>query len=75
MKCNLQEECYFCQIMIPKQHRMGEIYHERYCEGDRDVCARYRVYKLLGWYRVPQKMYPNMQEAAAKAVDAIKTLF
>lgn len=69
MKCNLQDECYFYQNAIPQQNRMGQIYSERYCEGDRDLCARYRVHTALGADRVPQDLYPNMEEVAREIIE------
>lgn len=72
MKCEIDGECYFFQSLIPQQSRMGQIYRERYCEGDRDLCARYRVHMALGEDRVPQSLYPNMEEVADEIVGTRK---
>ncbi|MEI6101816.1 MAG: hypothetical protein WCP73_08250 [Eubacteriales bacterium] len=69
MKCDLQEECYFNRTTIPEQKRMGEIYRDRYCEGDCTICARYQVHKALGADGVPQSLYPNMQEVAINLIS------
>ncbi len=70
MVCKIKEECYFHQIIIPQQNRMGEIYRERYCNGDRSICARYKVYEALGKDGVPESLYPNMEEVAAKLLQS-----
>ena len=39
---------------------------DKYCEGDKTLCARYIVATQLGPEYVTEKLYPNMDSAAKK---------
>ena len=42
------------------------MYRKKYCEGDKTLCARYKVATQLGPEYVTDRLYPNMDAQADK---------
>ena len=48
---------------------LSEKYKRDYCLSDFEKCARYMVFKTLGKPKVPNNLFPNMQEKATKIIS------
>jgi hypothetical protein len=59
MSCALTENCIFFNDKMANMPSMAKMYKERYCGGDFEACARYRVFKDVGRENVPRDLYPN----------------
>lgn len=66
--CENLAKCPFYQERMPIDSGLGLMYKQKYCEGDKTICARYKVATTLGKEYVPSDLYPNME---AKADDII----
>jgi hypothetical protein len=66
-ECALIETCIFFNDRMQNMPSMTNMYKERYCRGEWQVCARYRVYEVAGRENVPKDLYPN----EAERVDAV----
>jgi hypothetical protein len=47
---------------------IGSIFKKKYCEGNRDICARYLLLNALGPSAVPNILYPNMLDTAREII-------
>jgi hypothetical protein len=54
---------------MPMDVGLGLIQKKRYCEGDKSLCARYKVASDIGKSNVPADLYPIMMERANKLID------
>lgn len=68
MKCENISNCPFFNDKMPIDIGIGYMYKKRYCEGDKTLCARYKVGTTLGRQYVPTKLFPNMHDAAAEII-------
>lgn len=64
--CEKLPKCPFYQGKMDINTGLGKMYKEKYCEGDKTICARYIVATNLGPEFVTDKLYPNMADAAQK---------
>lgn len=61
--CEKLEKCPFYQGKMDINKGLGKMYKEKYCEGDKTICARYIVATQLGAEFVGN-LYPNMNDTA-----------
>ena len=45
-------------------------FKRKYCRGDNDQCARYRVFKAIGRENVPPTLFPNQMNVAERILNA-----
>jgi hypothetical protein len=65
-QCELTEKCIFFNDKMANMPAMADIYKQRYCGTDSSLCARYRVFEVLGRENVPADLYPNDAEGATR---------
>ena len=70
--CEKLEKCPFYQGHMKMDSGVGSLYKKKYCEGDKNTCARYMVATKLGPEFVTDKLYPNMVETAKKLLEENK---
>ena len=68
MICEMLETCPFYNDKMDVDSGLGKLYKRRYCEGDKNQCARYMVLSELGAKSVPVDLYPNMYERAEQII-------
>lgn len=68
MSCERLNACPFYNDKMDIESGLGKMYKQRYCEGDKQQCARYMVLTKLGEDFVPVDLYPNMFERAEKII-------
>ena len=71
--CALSETCIFFNDKMSDMPSMSVIYKQRYCKGDWETCARYRVFQAVGRENVPTDLYPNDAERVAGIVEGVQT--
>ena len=58
---------------MPMDQGIGSIYKKKYCEGNYEFCARYKVFAEFGKNDViPDYLYPNMDDIADKIISEEK---
>jgi len=62
--CELLETCLFFNDKMGNMPAVANLYKQRYCQGDKLVCARYMVFSKLGRPSVPPDLFPNEGERA-----------
>lgn len=72
MTCEKLAKCPFYNDKMDINYGIGAMYKRKYCEGDKTICARYRVATQLGPEYVADNLYPNMSDAADKLLAAHK---
>lgn len=68
-KCEKFEKCPFYNGKMEADKGLGAMYVKKYCEGDKTICARYKVATTLGGDKVPIDLYPNMNDRAEKLIE------
>ena len=66
--CEKLEKCPFYQGKMDINSGLGRMYKEKYCEGDKTICARYMVATQVGPEFVTTALYPNMNSVAEKII-------
>lgn len=69
MNCEKLEGCPFYNDQMSMEKGLGSLYKRKYCEGDKTLCARYKVSMTLGKEFVPADLYPNMFDRAEKIIN------
>ncbi len=72
MDCEYLRVCPFYNDRMPMDHGIGAIFKKKYCLGNQDICARYRIASELGKPFIPDALYPNMLEMAQRIVEDAK---
>ncbi len=67
--CEKLEKCPFYQGKMSMESGLGAMYKKKYCEGDKNICARYIVATKLGPEFVTDRLYPNMDKAAQELLQ------
>ena len=67
-ECPNIEKCPFFTGKMADDTGLGHIYKTKYCKGDYQNCARYKVCAKLGKEKVPLTLYPNMHEKADEII-------
>jgi hypothetical protein len=57
---------------MPIECTLGKIHKKKYCEGDKNLCARYKVATTLGKEYVPADLYLIMMEEANQIIEKFK---
>ena len=63
-ECECLSGCLFFNDKMKDTEGLGAIIKQKYCLGDNTNCARFMVFKQLGKDKVPNNLYPNMQDRA-----------
>ena len=66
--CEKLAGCPFYQGTMDIESGLGKMYKQKYCEGDKTICARYRVATTVGKEFVTNSLYPNMDSKADKII-------
>lgn len=72
MDCMHLQDCPFFNGKMSGQHGIGAIYKKKFCKGNSQNCARYRVIREAGEEYVPANLYPNMQDIAQEIIEKTK---
>lgn len=64
--CEKLSKCPFYQGQMDINSGLGNMYRKKYCEGDKNTCARYIVATQLEPDYVTNHLYPNMNDMAEK---------
>lgn len=67
--CEKLAKCPFYQGQMSMDSGIGSMYKQKYCEGDKTICARYIVATTLGPEFVPTTLYPNMADKAKSILE------
>lgn len=70
--CEKLEKCPFYQGKMDINKGIGSMYRQKYCEGDKTLCARYKIATQLGPEFVTNNIYPNMDQLADKMLQEHK---
>ena len=62
--CEKLAKCPFYQGKMDINTGLGAMYKEKYCEGDKTICARYIIATQLGPEYVNNGIFPNMNDLA-----------
>lgn len=71
-RCEKLSKCPFYQGKMEADKGLGAMYKSKYCEGDKESCARYQVATQVGPDAVPLSLYPNMNKAAEDIINKAK---
>lgn len=69
MICENLKGCIFYNDKMDIESGLGKMYKQKYCEGDKTLCARYIVATKIGKQNVPTDLYPNMHDRAKKILE------
>ena len=67
-QCEKLAQCPFYQGAMSIESGLGKMYKQKYCEGDKTICARYKVATTVGKEYVTADLYPNMDDKANKII-------
>ncbi len=67
-QCEKLAKCPFYQGKMTMESGLGAMYKQKYCEGDKTACARYRIATTVGPEFVNNNIYPNMDAMADKII-------
>lgn len=70
--CEKLSKCPFYQGKMTMDSGIGSMYKQKYCEGDKTLCARYIVSTTVGPEFVTNNLYPNMDKQAQKIIEENK---
>lgn len=68
-ECELFNGCMFYNNRMADMPVTADLMKNKYCRGDKEMCARYRVCKALGREKVPPNLFPNEYERAKELVS------
>lgn len=57
---------------MPIESALGRIHKKKYCEGDKNLCARYKVASSIRKEKVPIDLFPIMMEEANQIIQKYK---
>lgn len=70
--CERFEGCPFYQGRMRVDQAIGAMFKKRYCETNKEGCARYLVANTLGPEFVTNQLFPNMMSQAEKIIKENK---
>lgn len=70
--CEKLSKCPFYQGKMDINSGLGAMYKKKYCEGDKNACARYIISTQLGPDYVTPHIYPNMNDLTQKMLKEHK---
>lgn len=68
MICELVEYCQFFNDKMKDMPKSADYIKSRFCLGDHESCARFKIYKEYGGEPVPLGMFPNDNEEVNKII-------
>ncbi len=69
--CECLPRCIFFNDKMQDKPATADMMKKRYCLGNSDLCARHKVFKVLGGAKVPGDMFPNQLDRAEKILAEI----
>lgn len=66
--CEKLSKCPFYQGQMKMDSGLGSMYKKKYCEADKNSCARYMIATTLGPDFVNNNIYPNMVDMAKNII-------
>jgi len=73
MDCIMLSKCPFYNDKMPMDKGIGLIYKKKYCNGNNEQCARYKVYVEVGGRFLNNNLYPNMHDIAIEIIKGAKS--
>lgn len=73
MSCERLNGCAFYNDNMPVEHGIGMIFKKKYCNGNFELCARYKVLTEAGEQNVPLNLYPNMMDIAVDIIEKVNS--
>ncbi len=70
--CTCLSACPFFLGKMANMPSMSEMLKQRYCHGDWEKCARYRVFAEFGRENVPSDLFPNENERADQVLVELR---
>jgi hypothetical protein len=70
MDCIKIGMCPFYNDKMPMTSGLGAIYKKKYCLGNNELCARWKVFRTLGQAHVPDTLYPSMIDIAHQIIES-----
>jgi hypothetical protein len=71
--CPIRGECGYYSGSMDATAQQREAMRSTYCHADYEACARYQVWDAAD-QAVPDGLYPDMQEEAAKMISQGETI-
>jgi hypothetical protein len=57
--CELMQKCIFFTDKTKNMPDAAEIIKKKYCQGDKNICARYKIAISFGQKEVPVNLFPR----------------
>ncbi|RKD21395.1 hypothetical protein SAMN02745883_01211 [Caminicella sporogenes DSM 14501] len=67
--CPSLSSCPFFNDKMCSRPALAEMYKKRYCKGNYEICARFKVSKALGKEHVPNDLFPNQSDKAENLIN------
>lgn len=72
MICEFFKKCPFYNDKLPSEWGPGNMLKKKFCETDKNACARYQVAVAVGREYVPADLFPTRNELAAQIIEKVK---
>ena len=63
-ECEFITKCAFFSDRMKTLPTVAKMMKKRYCEGDKDECARYQLASTIGKNQVPSDLFPHQTDIA-----------
>ncbi len=70
--CELCDTCLFFNDKMPDMPAVANFLKDKYCRGNFETCARYRIYQEFGRCNVPSGLFPNEEELVSRIAAELK---
>jgi len=70
--CERLEKCPFYQDKMIIETGLGTILKKKYCESNKNECARYMVLQTIGAEYVDNTLFPHMKDRAYELIQMNK---
>jgi hypothetical protein len=67
-ECICLPKCLFFNDKMANMPVMAEHMKQRFCLGNNNECARYKVFTTLGRDKVPENLFPNNYDRALEII-------
>jgi hypothetical protein len=67
--CEFTGSCDFFRGMLPHLPAMVDVYRRKYCEGDRNGCARFHFMQIFGTPELPMDLFPADTERVRQLAE------
>ena len=70
--CERFEKCPFYQDKMIIETGVGKVLKKKYCETNKNACARYMVLQAIGPGYVDNTLFPHMKDRAIELIQTNK---